>query len=127
MNVGGKLDSASVRVESAAVRRMVRGRSGHGSSSFNGSCQGLSFWLLPWLNQPRIMNCSQAAASRLRVVAGTNVWRDRSSRLTVLGLGLRMAGSGSGYVSRIGTFRPKRVRALPMVGLDRSLYVPSAA
>src|SRR5215213_2804163 len=71
------------------------------------------------------MNCSHAAASRLSVVAGWNSWRVRSSRLTVRGFGLSRAHSFSGYVNSMGTLRPKRVPALPIVGFSRSLKVPS--
>jgi hypothetical protein len=62
----------------------------------SGSFQGSSVGLFPWLNQSRIMNWSQAAASTLSVVAGAKVWRVISSRLTRRGFGSRIEGSGSG-------------------------------
>ena len=71
------------------------------------------------------MNCSQAAASRLRVVAGMKVSRVMSSRLTVRGFGVKSERSSSGTVSATGTLRPKRVLAAPINGMSRSLKVPS--
>ena len=71
------------------------------------------------------MNWIHAAAMTLRIVAGWNVVRVNSSRLTRRGLGfIRLAASGN--VSSSGTFRPNLMPALPMRGHFRSLYVPSA-
>ena len=53
------------RVGSSMVRRMVIGRSAHGSSSASSMTHGLSCGLVPWLNQSWIMNCSQAATREL--------------------------------------------------------------
>src|SRR6185436_3762482 len=70
------------------------------------------------------MNWIHAAAITLRIVAGWNVVRVNSSRLTRRGLGvMRLAVSGN--VSLSGTFRPNRIPALPMRGQVRSLKVPS--
>ena len=102
------------------------GFSGQGSSGPRGSCQGLSFVLLPWENQSRIWNWSQAAARRLRVVAGVKVLRVRSSVETTRGLGVIRVEAGSWRLSAMGTLRPKRAPAEPIKGHLRSLKVPSA-
>ena len=66
------------------------------------------------------MNWIHAAAITFRIVAGWNVVRVRSSRLTSRGLGfIRLAVSGN--VSARGTLRPKRMPALPIRGHFRSL------
>ena len=76
------------------------------------------------MNQSWTMNWIQAAAITLRIVAGWNVVRVSSSRLTWRGLGFRRLAV-SGKASLNGTFRPSRMPALPMRGHLRSLYVPS--
>ena len=71
-------------------------------------------------NQSCTMNWIHAAAITLRIVAGWNVVRVNSSRLTRRGLGvMRLAVSGN--VSLSGTLRPNRMPALPMRGQVRSL------
>src|SRR6185436_661050 len=75
-------------------------------------------------NQSCTWNWIHAAAMTLRIFAGWNVVRVRSSRLTRRGFGvIRLATSGK--VSLNGTLRPKRVPALPMRGQRRSLLMPS--
>ncbi len=81
----------------------------------------IRFGSLLWLNQSRIWNCSQAAASTLSVEAGLNVVRRSSSLLTVRGFGSNRAGGTSARPSSSGTLRPKRVPAIPIDGNDRSL------
>ena len=99
---------------------------GQGSSARSGIWMGLSVGLLPWLNQSRIMNCSQLATRALAPVAGWNLVLVISVRLTSRGFGVRSAGSASGKVFSRGTLRPNRDPAMPIVGCSRSLYVPSA-
>ena len=70
------------------------------------------------------MNCSHAPASRFRIVAGLNVSRVISSRLTTRGLGTSRFGV-SGKVCSSGKLRPKRRPAAPIFGKCRSLCVPS--
>ena len=77
-----------------------------------------------WTNQSCTWNWIHAAARTLRIVAGWNVVRVRSSRLTRRGFGfIRLAVSGN--VSLSGTLRPNRVPELPMRGHFKSLYIPS--
>ena len=72
------------------------------------------------MNQSCTWNWIHAAASTLMIVAGWNVVRVSSSRLTVRGFGVsRLAVSGN--VSFSGKLRPKRTPALPIRGQPRSL------
>lgn len=81
---------------------------------------------MPWLNQSRVSNCSQAAAITLSVVAGIICGpRASSVRLTTRGLGVMTRLPSSGSVNVKGTLRPNRVPAIPMAGADRSLWAPS--
>src|SRR5215813_6703528 len=98
----------------------------HGTSGSSSIRKGRCGSLGPWVNQSWTWNWIQAAARTLRVVAGMNVSRVISFRLISRGLGCRRPGSGSARARAGSTFRPKRVRALPMAGSARSLYVPSA-
>jgi hypothetical protein len=61
----------------------------------------------------------------LTIVAGLNSSRVSSSRLIVLGFGSRRSGSVWGNVLASGTLRPKRAPIAPIVGVSRSLKVPS--
>lgn len=108
------------RVGSARTRMIDMGFSGHGSSWASGISMGFSVGLFPWLNQSRIMNWSQLAASALHDVAALNSLRVITARLTSRGLGLsRLAVSGNDF--SIGTLRPKRDPAIPMGGASSSL------
>src|SRR4051812_19052732 len=71
------------------------------------------------------MNWIHADATTFSVVAGMNSCLVSSSRLTVRGLGSMKSASDSDPAASSGTLRPKRVRAAPMTGPDRSLYDPS--
>jgi hypothetical protein len=83
--------------------------------------------LRPWLIQSWTWNWSHAAARRFSVVAGWNWSRVSSSRLTTRGLGLATISCSFRTSTRLsGTLRPKRAPALPIVGDERSLNVPSA-
>ena len=70
------------------------GTSGHASSAARGTTHGLSFGLVPWLNQSWIMNCSHAATNEFTLVAGTNSVRVSNARLTSRGLGVSTPSGG---------------------------------
>ena len=94
------------QVGGPAVR--VRGRVGaralgsasaapaHGSSSASSSSNGSSGRFLPWLNQSCTSNWSHAPASTFSVVAGLELSRVSSSRLTRRGFGVEQLGSSLG-------------------------------
>ena len=105
---------------------MSIGFCGKSSPDGSGICHMLFLSPVPWLYQSRVMNWIHAAASMLRLLAGTNVSRVSSSRLMTRGFGAMICGSGSGHVNSGGTLRPKRIPAEPMRGSRRSLNVPSA-
>jgi hypothetical protein len=69
---------------------------GHGSSSTSWIVHGSAASFLPWRNQSCTWNWIHAAASRFSVVAGLNLSRVSSSRLTVRGFGSRSFSGGSG-------------------------------
>ena len=124
--VGGRPDDDDGVVGSSGVRMMCIGRSGQSSSPSRSTVQGRSVGLRPWLNQSLIMNCSQAAMIALPASAATRPWsRVSSRRLTVRGFGSLMVSALSCQVRSIGTLRPNRVPAMPMVGLARSFHDPS--
>ena len=79
----------------------------------------------PWLIQSWTMNCSQAAASRFRIVASWIVpLRARSASLTSRGLGSSRSPAGGPLQS--GWFRPKGAPAAPVAGRPGSVNEPSA-
>ena len=123
MYVGGRSLSGG-DVGSGGVRNTCSGGSGQSSSGSSSRIHGSSVGLVPCLNQSWIMNCSHEAINALPAVAGISSSRVISRRLTVRGLGSSMR-SVSGQVCSIGTLRPKRVPAIPIVGLARSFQLPS--
>ena len=100
---------------------MRMGLSGQSSSSASATSQGLSCGLFPWLNQSRIMNCSQAATSALTDVASMSSVRVIRARLTSRGLGRSLSSWESCTIASSGMLRPKRVPAEPIRGSSRSL------
>ena len=87
---------ASSGVGSGRVRWIVIGSCGQSSPVSSGSSHGPSAWGFPWLNQSCTSNWIQAAASTFSVVAGWNVSRVSSRRLTRRGFGSSIASGGSG-------------------------------
>src|SRR3954469_19547399 len=98
MYVGGSLVLSAGRVLSAIVFGIRIGFCGNVSPGGSGTCHMLFLSPLPWLNQSRVMNWIQAAASEFSDVAGSKRSRVSSSRLMTRGLGAMMRGSGSGQV-----------------------------
>src|SRR5918992_966716 len=121
--VGGRSLGPGGRVGSGRVRMIVMGlpSAGQGSSGSRGISMGLSVGLFPWLNQSRIMNCSQLAARALAASASISFVRVITLRLISRGPGVTMVGGGSGNVYSIGTLRPNRDSAIPIRGDSRSL------
>ena len=72
-------------------------------------------------NQSWVWNWIQAAAKRLREVAGVKSVRRIRVRLIVWGLGSISPGIGSGKALSSATLRPKRVPVIPMSGSSRAL------
>jgi hypothetical protein len=124
IDVTGPSASAG-RDGSFLIRGMRIGSSCQSSPGGSGMSTSRDVSPSPWVNQSWIMNCSQAAARVLTLVAGRKGDRVSSRRLTSRGLGSISSSEVTGRTWSSGMLRPKRAPAMPMVGWSRSLCEPS--